>query len=81
MPWARRKPKHIAPPIKIESASSRKRSIAPILSLTFAPPSTDTNGRAGFRRSALKARTSRSSKSPATAGSWRATPSVVACAR
>src|SRR2546423_974489 len=58
-PSARKKLKHIAPPIKIASAISRKRSITASLSLTFAPPSTTTNGRAGSARSELRTSTSR----------------------
>ena len=46
-PCARKKLKHIAPPIRIASAISRKRSITPILSLTLAPPRTTTNGCSG----------------------------------
>ena len=37
----------IAPPIRIRSASSRKRSMTPILSETLAPPRTTTSGRCG----------------------------------
>ena len=47
MPWARKKEKHMAPPISSESATSRKRSISAILSDTLAPPSTTTSGRSG----------------------------------
>ncbi len=46
-PCAARNGKHIAPPIRIASATSRKRSITAILSDTLAPPSTATSGRAG----------------------------------
>ena len=46
-PWARKKLKHIAPPIRISSAISRKRSMTPILSVTLAPPRTTTSGRVG----------------------------------
>ena len=46
-PCAARNGKHIAPPIRIVSATSRKRSITAILSLTLAPPRTATSGRAG----------------------------------
>ena len=46
-PWARKKLKHIAPPIRIWSAISRKRSITPTLSETLAPPRTTTSGRCG----------------------------------
>ena len=46
-PIARKKLKHIAPPIRIASATSRKRSITPILSLTLAPPRITTNGCSG----------------------------------
>ena len=46
-PCAARNGKHIAPPIRIVSATSRKRSMTAILSLTLAPPSTATSGRAG----------------------------------
>ena len=47
MPWARKKLKHIAPPISSVSAVSRNLSIRAILSDTFAPPSTTTSGRSG----------------------------------
>ena len=47
IPCARKKLKHIAPPIRMLSATSRKRSMTPILSLTLAPPRTTTSGRSG----------------------------------
>ena len=65
IPWARKKLKHIAPPIRISSAISRKRSITPILSLTLAPPSTTTSGRSGSSTTRSARSTSRSSSSPA----------------
>ncbi len=81
-PCAARNGKHIAPPIRIVSARSRNASITPILSLTLAPPSTDTSGRAGSSSTADSVLTSRSSSSPAAcSGTSRATPSVDACAR
>ena len=46
-PCAAKNGKHIAPPIRIASATSRKRSITPILSVTFAPPTIATSGSAG----------------------------------
>ena len=64
-PAAARNGKHIAPPIRIVSATLRKDSITPILSLTLAPPSTATSGRDGFSSSPVSASTSRSSSSPA----------------
>ena len=67
LPCARKKLKHIAPPIRSVSAMSRKRSISAILSVTFAPPSTTTSGRSGLRRWRSVV-TSRSSSRPATAG-------------
>jgi hypothetical protein len=70
----------IAPPIMIRSATSRKRWITPILSFTFAPPSTSRRGRVGSSRTAASSVTSRSSRRPAYAGSSLATPVVVACA-
>ena len=63
LPCARKKLKHMAPPIRIASASSRKRSMTPILPLTFAPPSTTTKGRSGRTRRLRKV-TSRSSRKP-----------------
>ena len=64
IPWARKKLKHIAPPIRIRSATSRKRSITPTLSETLAPPSTTTSGRWGDSTTALSSLTSRSSSRP-----------------
>ena len=46
-PWAAKNGKHIAPPIRIVSATSWKRSITAILSVTLAPPSTATSGPGG----------------------------------
>ena len=80
-PCAQRNGKHIAPPMITTSARSRKRSITPILSATFAPPITATSGRGGFSRIFVSVRTSRSSSLPAALGSRCATPSVLACAR
>ncbi len=81
-PWTLKKGKHIAPPIRTVSASSRKRRITAILSVTLAPPSTATSGRAGSARIASSTVTSRSSSSPAAASAtWWVTPSVEACAR
>ena len=65
MPWARKKLKHIAPPIRIWSATSRKRSMTPTLSETLAPPRTTTSGRSGDSTTAVSSVTSRSSSSPA----------------
>ena len=47
LPCARKKLKHMAPPISTASASSRKRSMSAILSETFAPPRTTTSGPLG----------------------------------
>ena len=49
-PSALKKLKHIAPPIRISCAESRKRSITPILSVTLAPPRTMISGRSGSSR-------------------------------
>ena len=81
MPCLLKKLNAIAPPIMIRSATPRKRSITPILSFTFAPPSTSRRGDFGSSRTAVSSVTSRSSRSPPYAGSRRATPAVVACAR
>ena len=80
-PWALKNGKHIAPPIRTVSARSRKASSTPILSVTFAPPTTATSGRFGSSRMPLSVVTSRSSSRPAALGSRCATPSVEACAR
>jgi hypothetical protein len=64
-PSALKKLKHIAPPIRIWSATSRKRSITPTLSETFAPPSTTQSGRAGSSTTFVSSVTSRSSSRPA----------------
>src|SRR5436190_8570855 len=71
----------ILPPIKTVSAvppSSRK---TPSLSSTFAPPDTSTKGRSTSPSSPPSCSNSRSSNSPAYAGSSFATPTVDACAR
>ena len=82
MPWARKKLKHIAPPIRSASAVSRNLSISAILSDTLAPPSTTTSGRFGDSTIPRRVVTSRSSSSPATAGRSRSgTPTVDAWAR
>ena len=75
--------KHIAPPISIVSASSRKRSITAILSVTLAPPSTATSGRAGSARIApqLRRPRARAAARRRPRATWCATPSVEACAR
>jgi hypothetical protein len=44
MPCAAKNGKHIAPPMSTLSASSRKRSSTPSLSVTFAPPTIATIG-------------------------------------
>ena len=80
-PCALRNGKHIAPPMMTTSATSRKRSITPILSATLAPPTTATSGRGGLSRMPMIVLTSRSSSRPAALGSRCATPSVLACAR
>ena len=64
-PCALRNGKHMAPPIRIESATSRNRSMTSILSLTLAPPSTATSGRSGFSSRLVRVFTSRSRSSPA----------------
>ena len=63
-PWALKNGKHIAPPIRTVSARSRKASSTPILSVTFAPPTTATSGRFGSSRMPLSVVTSRSSSRP-----------------
>ena len=80
-PCARKKLKHMAPPMSTESATSRKRSISATLSDTLAPPSTTTSGRSGDSTIRRSVTTSRSSSSPAAAGRCWATPAVLACAR
>ena len=67
-PSARKNGKHIAPPIRIVSARSRNASRTPILSVTFAPPTIATSGRAGSSRIARSVVTSRSSSRPAADG-------------
>ena len=64
-PWALKNGKHIAPPIRTVSARSRNASSTPILSVTFAPPTTATSGRFGSSRMPLSVVTSRSSSRPA----------------
>ncbi len=81
MPCARRKVKHMAPPISTSSASSSILVTTPTLSETLAPPSSTTNGRAGSVSRPPRARSSASMSRPATAGSRCATPSVEAWAR
>jgi hypothetical protein len=71
----------MAPPMRIVSAASRKRSISATLSDTFAPPSTTTSGRSGDSTMPRSVVTSRSSSSPAADGRCAATPAVLACAR
>ena len=58
-----------------------KFSRTPILSLTLAPPSTATSGRAGDSSRPPRAASSASTRKPATDGRKRVTPSVDACAR
>ena len=56
--------------------------MTPILSVTFAPPSTPTSGRAGARRTDCSIVISRSNSSPAAErATWSATPTVEALAR
>ena len=81
-PCARKKLKHIAPPIRIASAISRKRSITPILSLTLAPPEHHHERPRRVRQQRASARSPRArAGGRRRAGSRCATPSVVACAR
>ena len=76
-PCARKNGKHIAPPIRIASAISRKRSITPILSVTFAPPTTATSGCAGVSRIAVSVVHLALQQPPGGAADSRcATPSV-----
>ena len=56
------------PPISSESTLSMKFSSTPILSLTFAPPSTATSGLAGDSSSPPSAASSASTRKPATDG-------------
>ena len=82
MPWARKKLKHIAPPIRIWSATSRKRSMTPILSETLAPPRTTTSGRCGRLDHARSARSPRArAAGRRSRAGGAATPSVLAWAR
>ena len=71
----------IAPPIRIVSATSRKASRTPILSVTLAPPTMATSGRSGSARMPVSVSTSRWSRRPAALGSSLATPWVEAWAR
>src|SRR5271165_1869069 len=80
-PCAHRNGKHIAPPIISTSAIFRKRSITPILSATFEPPTITTSGRTGSCIIFVSVRTSLSKRRPAALGSRWATPSVEAWAR
>ena len=80
-PSALKNGKHMAPPISTLSARSRNASSTPILSVTFAPPTTATSGRRGSSRMPASVATSRSSSRPAALGSRCATASVEACAR
>ena len=80
-PWTDRNGKAIAPPMRTASARSRKASSTPILSVTFAPPTIATSGRAGSSRMPVSVCTSRCRSRPAALGSRCATPSVEACAR
>src|SRR3954452_7060550 len=81
-PCAAKNGKHIAPPISTLSATSRKRSTTPILSVTLAPPTTATSGRRGPASSRVSVSTSRCSSSPAALCDTKCVmPSVDACAR
>ena len=80
-PCARKKLKHIAPPIRIASASSLKRSMTPILSVTLAPPRTTTSGRFGSSSTEVSSLELALEQEPGVGGQVRATPSVEAWAR
>ena len=80
-PFAARNVKHIPPPITNESTTRKSASITPILSLTFAPPSTATNGRFGESRKEPNISTSRSNSRPAADGKERGGPTIEACER
>jgi hypothetical protein len=67
--------------MRIASARCRNASSTPILSVTFAPPTIATSGRAGSRRMPVSVSTSRCSSRPAADGRSSATPCVEACAR
>ena len=71
----------ILPPISTGSARAPRFSSTPILSSTFAPPETSTNGRSTSPSSAPRFSSSASRSRPAYAGSRCVTPSVEACAR
>ena len=81
-PCAAKNGKAIAPPMSTSSATSRNVSSTPILSVTFAPPTTATSGRAGSARIDVSVATSRSSSSPAARRSKSSAAACVeACAR
>src|SRR5688500_4719155 len=73
----------LAMPPPTSTAWQRDRSASSTSSLpdTFAPPMTAWNGRAGLVSRRERASTSRSMRSPATAGRWCVIPSVLAWAR
>jgi len=76
----------IAPPITRASTRSVSEAITPSLSLTFAPPRTATNGRAGASSRRPSTATSPSTSLPATAARPLAiissgSPTTDACAR
>ena len=71
----------ILPPISTSSARPPRFSSTPILSSTFAPPETITNGRSTSPSRRPRCSSSASSRRPAYAGSSCATPTVEACAR
>ena len=81
-PWAARNGNAIAPPIRIASATCRKRSITWILSLTLAPPRSATSGRRGHRsaRAGCAPRAPAGDRRRALRADWAA-PTVEACAR
>ena len=82
LPWARKKLKHIAPPMRIVSAASRKRSISATLSDTFAPPSTTTSGRSGDSTiAAQRGDLALQQQARPPTGRCSATPAVLAWAR
>ena len=72
-PAALKNGKHIAPPISTCRRARRNASRTPILSVTFAPPTTATSGRFGSSRMPVSVATSRSSSRPAALGSRCAT--------
>ena len=69
------------PPMMTVSALSKRLLMTAILSLTFAPPSTATNGRLGSSSALPMTSSSLATRKPDTAGRYAATPAVEAWAR